>query len=147
MQKVTILVKGRRVWPLTLACWAIFSHIFLYSQRDCVLAEEPPQTADAPYANTLRWVTASEVDNFGFDVYRSDSPDGPFARVTTSPIPGAGTSDEPSQYSYTDDTIQPDVQYHYYVESISMAGQREKFTPTFKAPIKSAKSTKSVTYE
>ena len=139
MQKCTIVVKGRRVWLLTLVGWAIFSHVFLYPQPQHVWAEEPPQPADTPYANTLRWITASEVDNFGFDVYRAESPDGPFRRVTKTPVPGAGTRDEPSKYAYTDDTIKPDIAYYYYVESISMSGQRENFTPTFKAPMKSSR--------
>lgn len=110
---------------------------------DTALAEESSPAAntpqDAPYANTLRWRTASEVDNFGFDVYRSESPDGLFTRITKTPVPGAGTHDEPSTYKYVDDTIKPDVTYYYYVESISMSSEREKFTPTFQAPIKSSR--------
>ncbi|MCK9489574.1 MAG: hypothetical protein M0Q42_09300 [Xanthomonadales bacterium] len=87
-------------------------------------------------ANTPRWSTASELENFGFDVYRAESEEGPFDRLTIDPIPGAGTSDEPHQYSFRDDTIDPCVDYWYYVESVSTSGTREKFTPTFRAPAK-----------
>ena len=87
-------------------------------------------------ANTPRWSTASELENFGFDVYRADSEDGPFERLTSDPIPGAGTSDEPHQYSFRDDTIDPCMDCWYYVESVSTSGTREKFTPTFRAPAK-----------
>jgi len=90
--------------------------------------------------NVIRWSTASEVDNFGFDVYRAEHEEGPFERITPQPVPGAGTSDEPARYEYVDDTIKVDVQYYYYVESIAMNGTREKFTPIFKAPVKSASS-------
>lgn len=97
------------------------------------------QSALAPeerVANTPKWSTASELENFGFDVYRGDSEEGPFERLTQTPIQGAGTSDEPHSYSYRDDTIDPCREYWYYVESISTSGTREKFTPTFRAPAK-----------
>jgi hypothetical protein len=101
-----------------------------------VKAQQEPQPA-AALQNVIRWSTASEVDNFGFDVYRAEQENGPFERITQQPVSGAGTSDEPARYEYADASIKPDTQYYYYVESISMSGVREKFTPTFKAPIKS----------
>ena len=99
-----------------------------------VFAEQPPPS----YSNTVEWSTASESDNFGFDVYRGESPDGPFTKLTPTPVPGGGNTDETRRYTFTDDTVRPDVQYYYYVESISLSGVREKFTPVFKAPIKSS---------
>lgn len=99
-------------------------------------APSPPVEAEEPeggYTNTLRWKTASEVDNFGFDVYRSESEDGPFERLTERPVQGAGTSDVPSEYSWVDTAIDPRRAYYYYVESISMSGERERFTPVIRA--------------
>jgi len=105
----------------------------------------PPQAASpapagspspAPLANTLKWSTASEVENFGYDVYRADAEDGPWVRINTKPIAGAGTLDEPSYYQYVDTNIDPTKPYFYYVESISLKGVREKFTPVIKAPAK-----------
>ncbi len=103
--------------------------------------DEPPPT------NTLRWSTASEVDNFGFDVYRGASEEGPFERLTIDPIPGAGTTDTPSQYQYVDETIDPGTTYYYYVESISLQGIREQFTPIIKANAKRPATTDSAAYE
>ena len=91
------------------------------------------RSPDAEFSNTLRWATASEVDNFGFDVYRSQDQDGPFVRLTETPVLGAGTSDLPSNYEYVDVTIDPRQSYFYYVESISMSGVRERFTPVIAA--------------
>lgn len=85
------------------------------------------------YTNTLKWKTASEVENFGFDVYRGDAENGPFERLTETPIPGAGTVDEPQDYVFVDRTIDPRRAYWYYVESISLDGIRERFTPVFRA--------------
>ncbi len=107
-------------------------------------AEEPDKGSDTPsaapdYANTLRWTTASEVDNFGFDIYRSLAEEGPFDRLTAEPIPGAGTVDEPQSYVFVDETIDPTKGYYYYIESISIDGIREKFSPvTFVKPKKPA---------
>lgn len=84
-------------------------------------------------SNSLKWVTASEVNNFGFDVFRGDFEEGPFTRINKDTIPGAGNSDTPNQYKYVDDSIEEGKAYWYYVESISMAGVREKFTPTFQS--------------
>lgn len=98
------------------------------------------QTTAAPLeeelVNTLRWTTASEVENFGYDVYRASREEGPFERITVDPILGAGTTDEPSAYSYIDDTIDPTREYFYYVESVSMSGERDRFTPVIRAEAK-----------
>jgi len=99
-------------------------------------APPPAPPAEEPISNTLRWSTASEVDNFGFDVFRSLSEDGPFERVNSETIPGAGTVDTPTRYEFVDAEIEPHRTYHYYVESISLQGEREQFTPIIKAPPK-----------
>ena len=92
--------------------------------------------ADQRVANTARWTTASEQDNFGFEVFRGDSENGEFTKLTKEPILGAGTSDETHKYEFRDDSIDPCREYWYYVEGISTSGAREKFTPTFRAPPK-----------
>lgn len=97
-------------------------------------AEEEP--SDEELSNTLRWTTASEVENFGFDIYRATSEEGPFERMTEEPLPGAGTVDEPQSYVWVDSDIDPAVDYYYFIESISFGGVREKFSPVIKAPAK-----------
>jgi len=118
--------KGFRMSAIfCLLCWAGLS----------ISQDKEPQEAkdNKPYVNTIKWATASEVDNFGFDVYRSEKEDGPFTKINETPVEGAGTTDSPSYYKYEDDTIDPRKVYYYYVESISMDGIREHFTPVIKA--------------
>ncbi|MBD3293736.1 MAG: hypothetical protein GF393_12490 [Armatimonadia bacterium] len=79
--------------------------------------------------NRIKWATASEVDNFGYNVYRGPSEDGPFERINEEIIEGAGTTDLTSRYEFVDRTIDPHTAYWYYVESIAMDGTRERFTP------------------
>ena len=84
-------------------------------------------------SNSIKWVTASELNNFGFDVLRGDIEEGPFIRINEHTIAGAGSTDTPNEYKFVDKTIEEGKVYWYYVESISMSGQREKFTPTFQS--------------
>lgn len=97
----------------------------------------------ATVTKTLKWTTASEVDNFGYDVYRGASEDGPFERRTEDPVLGAGTTDEPTSYRYVDDGLVPGRDYYYYVESISIHGERERFTPIIRVTAKRAEDESS----
>jgi len=96
---------------------------------------EPTRSAGAYHGlqNVIRWTTASEVDNYGFDIYRSTSEDGHFEIINDSTVAGAGTSDVPQDYEYFDTSIEPGVAYYYYVESVSMTGVRARATPTIHA--------------
>lgn len=110
-------------------------------RRDAETAPASPAAAAAQPAvleNVIRWSTASEVDNFGYDVFRGPTEEGPFERVNEVPIPGHGTTDEPKQYAFHDTSIAPDTVYYYYVESISLQGERERFTPVFASKPKPA---------
>lgn len=88
-----------------------------------------PADGPAPEPRVIRWTTASELENFGYHVYRSTSPDGPFERLTAEPIPGAGTTDIPHSYSFEDFTAAVGEDYYYYVESIDTSGRTRRFTP------------------
>lgn len=96
----------------------------------------PHQPADEPLVNTLKWTTASEVENFGFDIFRGPSEDGPFEKITPEPLAGAGTTDEPQSYVFVDESIDPSRDYFYFIESISLGGIREKFSPVIRSPAK-----------
>ena len=98
--------------------------------------EDTGKGVEDPPANTLKWTTASEVDNFGFDIYRGLDEEGPFERITDEPLPGAGTTDEPQSYVFVDRDIDPTRDYFYYIESISLGGVREVFSPVIRAPAK-----------
>jgi hypothetical protein len=92
--------------------------------------------ADKRVVNTARWTTASETNTFGYDVYRSDSENGKYARISKKPVLGNGTTSETHKYEFVDDTIDPCKEYWYYVEEITTAGERSKFTSVFKAKAK-----------
>ena len=86
--------------------------------------------------NKIKWKTASEQNNFGYEIYRSDTEEGEYAVVNEDVIEGAGTTPDESNYEFKDDTIDSCKKYYYYVESISTDGVREAFTPRFPSKIK-----------
>jgi hypothetical protein len=124
---------------LSVAALAVLAVAPLYALG---AAPEAPAASEAPaLSNTIKWSTASEVENFGYDVFRGDKEEGPFTRLNAKTIAGAGTVDEPRQYQYVDATIEAGKAYWYYVESISLSGVREKFTPVFQSKPKNADGT------
>ncbi|MBT4523070.1 MAG: hypothetical protein HOC23_23960 [Halieaceae bacterium] len=88
--------------------------------------------------NVVRWGTASEHANFGYNVYRGQSKDGPFAPINPQPITGAGTTDIPQRYEYRDQSIEANTVYWYYVESISLNGDRRRISPIYASKPKPA---------
>ncbi len=68
----------------------------------------------------LKWGTATEVNNFGFDIERS------FNTVlnweTIDFVLGSGTSNIPINYEYLDTTIDQNVVYYYRLKQIDVVG-------------------------
>jgi hypothetical protein len=93
-----------------------------------------PSAAEAPH-NTLTWKT-DDVSNFGYDIYRAESEAGPFVKVNAEPVPGTLKPGKVQTFQYEDRAIDPRKDYWYYVECITLQGERLKFTPTLRAPAK-----------
>lgn len=88
-----------------------------------------PAGSPAPLKLTLKWTTASEVDNAGFYVFRGDTKEGPFKLLNETMLPGAGNAETPSKYVFDDKDVEQGRTYYYYLESISLQGVKEKFSP------------------
>ena len=74
----------------------------------------------------LKWTTESELDNAGFNIYRSPTKDGEFKVVNPTMIQGAGTTGERNEYTWTDTTAKPNTVYYYRIEDVSHAGVRKQ---------------------
>ena len=71
----------------------------------------------------LTWTTASEVDNAGFNLRRSEQRNSEFTLLNPVLITGAGTTGERQTYTFTDTTAKPGVEYYYQIEEVSFAGK------------------------
>ena len=87
----------------------------------------------------VRWTTESELDNAGFNIYRSETRTGTFIQINTTLIQGAGTTGERQQYEWKDTTAKPNVSYYYRIEDVSFSGVREQLqTVRMRGPVSAA---------
>jgi uncharacterized repeat protein (TIGR03803 family) len=78
----------------------------------------------------LEWTTASEVDNAGFHVWRSDAGDGEYVRITEGLIPAEGSEIAGAEYSYEDHDAADGGTDWYKLEDIDLHG-----VSTFHGPV------------
>ena len=76
-------------------------------------------------AVVLSWTTESELNNAGFNIYRSATRTGKFTQVNALLISGSGTTAERRAYQWKDTTARPNVAYYYRIEDVSFNGVRE----------------------
>ena len=86
-------------------------------------------TADAETGVTLTWLTASEFNCAGFHVWRAESEDGDYEKITTALIPGEGSESGGHEYSFADMNIDQGIVYWYKLEEVSLAGESIFFGP------------------
>jgi hypothetical protein len=78
----------------------------------------------------VEWTTESEVDVAGFNLYRSESPDGPYVKINTALIPGSSDPLLGGEYVYTDTNVVAGQTYYYKLEDVDLDG-----TTTLHGPI------------
>ena len=88
-------------------------------------------TAKASNAHVkLNWETESEIDNFGFNIYRSETEIGPYTPINAELIPAEGSAIDGAKYSYIDRTAKNRITYYYKLEDIDVYG-----ISTFHGPV------------
>lgn len=79
-------------------------------------------SAATPPAVTVEWSTASELNTAGFNVLRSENPNGPFTRLNAEVIPASPDPLVGSSYAYTDTNVTPGQTYTYQLEEVEFGG-------------------------
>ena len=79
-------------------------------------------------AVVISWTTESELNNAGFNIFRSTSRTKNFQRINVRLIEGAGTTGERTQYQFIDKSAKSDVAYYYRLEDVDLSGTRGMLT-------------------
>ena len=75
---------------------------------------------------TLTWTTESEVENLGFNIYKSLYFNEQFTIINDQLIPGHGNTSTRHEYQYIDRNVINGIEYWYQLEDVSYAGETEK---------------------
>jgi len=73
-------------------------------------------------AVVLEWTTASEPDNAGFNLWRSDKADGGYIKINDDLIPGRGDATHGADYEFEDSDVDRGRTYYYKLEDINIHG-------------------------
>ena len=82
----------------------------------------------------LEWSTESEIDNAGFNLYRSESENGEYIKINTSLIPAQGSSTQGASYEFIDKDVQNRKTYYYKLEDIDLNGKSTMHGPVNATP-------------
>jgi photosystem II stability/assembly factor-like uncharacterized protein len=83
------------------------------------------------FSVSIRWNTASELDNAGFNMYRSDKKNGEYVKMNTALIPAKGSATQGASYEFIDSDVQNRKTYYYKLEDIDLNGNS-----TMNGPVK-----------
>ncbi len=88
-------------------------------------------TAEAtPGGIAVRWETVSEIDNLGFNLYRSQAAGGVYTRLNDTLIPSqAPGSPIGVVYTWLDGAVEPGVTYYFKLETVDVQGSTTLFGP------------------
>jgi hypothetical protein len=83
----------------------------------------------------LKWETASEIDNAGFNIYRSESKDGEYTQINDSIITTEGSSTVGATYEFIDTNVQNGKTYYYELQGMDMEGYSSIYGSVSATPI------------
>ena len=75
------------------------------------------------------WETASEINNLGFNLYRSTKKEGRYTKLNKSLIPGLISSPSGKSYTHLDKNVRKGKLYYYKLEDIDLSGKRTMHGP------------------
>jgi hypothetical protein len=82
----------------------------------------------------LAWITESEIDNVGFNLYRAESESGEFSKINAALIPANGSSTQGAAYEFPDTNVQNRKTYYYKLEDIDLNGNSSTHGPVSATP-------------
>ena len=86
----------------------------------------------------MKWFTESEIENLGFNIYRSTKYNDQLSIINDQLIPGAGNSSQRHEYEYADKELTNGITYWYKLEDVDYSGNTELHGPVSATPMKRA---------
>ena len=83
----------------------------------------------------IQWSTESEIDNAGFNLYRSETEDGNYTKINSSLIPAQGSSTQGANYELIDKDVKNRKTYYYKLEDIDLSGASTMHGPVSATPL------------
>jgi hypothetical protein len=74
----------------------------------------------------IEWETETEFDTAGFNIYRSDSPEGDFLRINDRLIPSAADAAAGASYVFVDEHVERGKTYYYRLEDVEYSSARQQ---------------------
>ncbi|MBM3128543.1 MAG: hypothetical protein FJ009_07945 [Chloroflexi bacterium] len=84
--------------------------------------------APAPARIVVQWTTATEINTAGFNVYRAERAEGPYAKLNAQLIP-ASDALIGGKYQYADTTVVAGRTYYYQLEDVEYGGATARHGP------------------
>jgi exo-beta-1,3-glucanase (GH17 family) len=82
----------------------------------------------------LSWLTESEINNAGFNLYRSEAKDGQYFKINNVLIAAKGSPTQGATYEFTDANVQNRKTYYYKLEDIDLSGKSTFHVPVSATP-------------
>ncbi len=92
---------------------------------------------------TIRWVTETEPNNAGFNLYRSESENADYVKINTNLIAAQGDATSGADYEYRD-LPEESGTYYYKLEDISISGETTYHGPIMVTGVTSVELNESV---
>jgi hypothetical protein len=83
----------------------------------------------------IKWETASEIDNAGFNIYRAETENGDYIQINEFLIVAQGTTTEGAAYEYVDAGVKNRTTYYYKLEDIDLNGNATFHGPVSATPL------------
>jgi len=77
----------------------------------------------------LTWTTQTETQNLGYYIFRSETANGTKVKLNEEMIEGALNSETRNDYSYTDDNVEADTEYFYWLADVATDGAMHHYGP------------------
>ncbi len=118
----TTMEKSPRAWHINSPNWLIVLGLLWFALGAGILFAG--LTGDATIE--IEWKTESEFDTAGFNIFRSESPDGEFTQINPQLIPSQADPASGAAYLFTDENVEAGQTYYYILEDVEYNNTRER---------------------